>query len=126
LKGAINLSSKKNLNYEELKQILSTDEGLGIVCFSKHHQKAKMSCTKLSEILKSPINRLKDTCSKLEEMGVIKVNKIGNDHEIELSQHDDEKVKHIIDEIIWLNKEEYGKIYKRIITAELMDFMDGK
>lgn len=122
----MHLSSKKSVNYDELKQILSTDEGLGIVCFSKHHQKARMSCTRLSEILKVPINRLKETCTKLEEMGVIKVNKVGNDHEIELSSHDDDKVKHIIDEIIWLNKDEYGKIYKKIITAELMDFMEGK
>jgi hypothetical protein len=28
--------------------------------------------------------------------------------------------------VIWENKQEYGKIYKKMITAELLDFMDEK
>jgi hypothetical protein len=51
---------------------------------------------------------------------------MGPDYEIELLDKDNEDLKKIFDEIIWENKQEYGKIYKKLITAELLDFMGDK
>jgi len=44
--------------------------------------------------------------------------------EVEMLDQDDTHTKHIIDEVIWDNKQEYGRIYKKLITAELVDFMN--
>jgi hypothetical protein len=110
---------------EALKAMLSTKEALGIICFSKHHD-GRINATRLSELLKVPINKLKDICAKLEELHAIKMHKIGPDSEIELLDKDNEELKKMFDEIIWENKQEYGKIYKRLITAELLDFMGDK
>lgn len=117
---------KKKVDYEEIKKILSTNEGLGLVCISKHYHKNKINCSRLSELLKIPINKLKELCVKLEESGFLKMYKMGTDAEIELILMDDENLKHIFDEIIWDNKIEYGNIYKRFITMEFMDFLNGK
>ena len=40
-------------------------------------------------------------------------------------EHDNDEIKPVIDEVIWEQKQEYGRIYKRLITAELLDFMEG-
>jgi len=110
---------------EALKELLSTKEALGVICFSKHHN-GRISCTRLSELLKVPINKLKEICVKMENLKAIKVHKMGPDQEIELLDKDDEDLKKIFDEIIWEHKQEYGKIYKKLITAELLDFMGDK
>jgi hypothetical protein len=109
----------------QLKELLTTKEALGIICYGKHHNQKQVSCTRLSELLKVPINKIKEICSKLEELNVVTVIKLGVDLELEFIEHENDDVKHIIDEAIWENKQEYGKIYKRLITSELMDFMDG-
>ncbi len=116
----------KKVNYEEIKKILSLNEGLGFVCISKHYHKNKINCSRLSELLKIPINRLKELCMKLEELGFLKMHKLGTELEIELILMEDENIKNILDEIIWDNKIEYGNIYKRFITMEFMDFLNGK
>jgi len=108
---------------EEIKEILSSKEALGIICFNKHHHHGRVNCTRLSELLKIPINKLKDTCTKLQELKVLKLYKMGQDIELEITEEENDDIKHIIDEIIWDNKQEYGKIYKKLITAELLDFM---
>jgi hypothetical protein len=110
---------------EGLKVLVSTKEVLGIICFSKHHN-GRINCTRLSELLKVPINKMRELCGKLEAFKAIKVHKMGPDHEIELLDKDDEELKKIFDEAIWENKQEYGKIYKKLITAELLDFMGDK
>lgn len=109
----------------QLKELLSTKEVLGIICYNKHHNQKRVSCTRLSELLKVPINKIKETCVKLEEMKVVTVIKMGADQELEFIEHENDAVKHLIDEAIWENKQEYGKIYKKLITAELLDFMEG-
>ncbi len=116
----------KKVNYEEIKKILSTNEGLGFVCISRHYHKNKIDCSRLSELFKVPINKLKELCSKLEELGFLKTSKVGTEIEIELTLVDDENIKYILDEIILDNKIEYGNIYKRFITKEFMDFLNGK
>ncbi len=116
----------KKVKYEEIKKILSTNEGLWFLCISKHYHKNQISCARLSELFKVPINKLKELCLKLEELGFLKTHKIGTELEIELVLNDDENIKHIFDEIIWDNKIEYGNIYKRFITMEFMDFLNGK
>jgi len=110
---------------EALKALLSTKEALGVICFSKHHD-GRINCTRLSELLKVPINKLREICVNLEELKAIKMHKMGPDYEIELLDKDNEDLKKIFDEIIWENKQEYGKIYKKLITAELLDFMGDK
>jgi hypothetical protein len=115
----------ENKRRAELKELLTTKEALGIICYSKHHNQKRFSCSRLSELLKIPINRLKETCSKLEELKVLSVFKMGQDQEIEFNENDSEDIKHTIDEAIWENKDEYGKIYKKLITSELLDFMEG-
>ncbi|MCX8093846.1 MAG: hypothetical protein N3E50_06715 [Candidatus Goldbacteria bacterium] len=114
------------INPEEIntiKELLATNEALGIICYSKHHLQGRINCTKLSELLKIPINKLKELCIKLEEKKVLKMYKVGLDIEIELLDKEDNELKKILDEIIWNNKEEYGKIYKKLVTSELLDFM---
>ncbi|MCX7697860.1 MAG: hypothetical protein N2114_00140 [Candidatus Goldbacteria bacterium] len=114
------------INPEEIntiKELLATNEALGIICYSKHHLQGRINCTKLSELLKIPINKLKELCTKLEEKKVLKMYKVGLDIEIELLDKEDNELKKILDEIIWNNKEEYGKIYKKLVTSELLDFM---
>jgi hypothetical protein len=108
---------------EEIKRLLSTNESLSILCFSKHNLQARINCTKLSELIKIPINKIKDLCIKLEEKNIIKMHKVGLDIEIELLDKEDSELRKILDEVIWQNKEEYGKIYKKLITSELLDFM---
>jgi len=108
---------------EELKQLLSSKEALGIICFNKHRHQAKISCTRLSEILKIPITKIKEMCAKLEKFKVVKIHKAGPDYEVEVLESKNDEISHMIDEIIWENKQEYGKIYKKLITAELLDFM---
>jgi hypothetical protein len=49
--------------------------------------------------------------------------KIGLDVEIEFLDKEDNELKKLLDEVIWDNKEEYGKIYKKLVTTELLDFM---
>jgi hypothetical protein len=110
--------------YEELKEVLSTNEALAIICYNKYHHKGFINCTRVSEMIKVPINKVKDTCVKLEEMKVLKIHRTGYDMEVEMLDQDDTHTKHIIDEVIWENKQEYGKIYKKLITAELVDFMN--
>jgi hypothetical protein len=110
---------------EELKELLSTKEALGIICFSKHHN-GRISCTRLSELLKVPINKLKEICVKMESLNALKIHKLGVDHEIELLDKENEELKKAFDEVIWEHKAEYGKIYKKLITAELLDFMGDK
>jgi hypothetical protein len=109
----------------ELKELFSTKEALGIICYNKHHNQKMINCTRLSELLKIPINKLKETCSRLETAGVLKVHKVGPDLELEMLDKDNDVIRHNIDEIIWEYKQEYGKIYKKLITAELLDFMEG-
>jgi DNA-binding MarR family transcriptional regulator len=109
----------------EIKQLLSTKEALGIICYNKHHNQKRISVTKLSELLKIPSSKLKETCTKLEEYKLIKTYKFGQDNEIEMVEHDNDDIKPVIDEVIWEQKQEYGRIYKRLITAELLDFMEG-
>jgi hypothetical protein len=110
---------------EALKELLSTKEALGVICFSKHHN-GMISCARLSELLKVPINKLKEICVKMEDLKAIKIHKMGPDSEIELLDKDNEELKKILDETIWEHKQEYGKIYKKLITAELLDFMGDK
>lgn len=110
---------------EALRNLLSTNEALGVICFSKHHN-GRINCTRLSELLKVPINKLKETCVKMESLKTIKIHKMGADQEVELLDKDNEELKKIFDEIIWEHKQEYGKIYKKLITAELLDFMGDK
>ena len=117
---------KKKIDYDRLKQLLTTNEGLGIICFNKHTHKGKINCTKISEVLKIPINKIKSIAAEFEEIGILKTNKAGQDIEIEMTLSGDERARHIVDEVVWENKQEYGKIYKQIITAELLEFMDGK
>jgi predicted transcriptional regulator len=109
----------------EIKELLSSNEALGIICYNKHHNQKKISVTKLSELLKIPFAKLKETCAKLEEKALIKVNKFGQDNEIELIENENDDIKSVVDEVIWEQKQEYGRIYKRLITAELLDFMEG-
>jgi hypothetical protein len=109
----------------EIKELLSTKEALGIICYNKHHNQKKISITKLSELLKIPSSKLKEACVKLEEFKIIKVTRFGQDSEIEMIEHDNDEIKPVIDEVIWEQKQEYGRIYKRLITAELLDFMEG-
>ena len=109
----------------QLKELLATKEALGIICYNKHHNQKRVSCTRLSELLKVPINKIKETCAKLEEFKVVTVIKMGADQELEFIEHENDDVKHTVDEAIWENKQEYGKIYKKLITAELLDFMEG-
>ena len=111
--------------YVQLKELLTTKEALGIICYGKHHNQTRASCTRLSELLKVPINRIKEIGSRLEELKVVTVIKMGVDFELEFIEHENDDVKHIIDEAIWENKQEYGKIYKKLITTELMNFMEG-
>ena len=115
----------KQKDLEELKALLSSEEALGIICYSKHHD-GNINMTSLSELMKVPINRLKDICKRLEEFKAIKIHKAGPDNEIELLDNNNEELKKMFDEIIWENKQEYGKIYKKLITAELLDFMGDK
>ena len=110
---------------EELKRLLSSQEALGIICYSKHHD-GRINMTRLSEMSKVPINKLKDICKRLEELKAVKIHKAGPDNEIELLDRENEDLKKVFDEIIWENKQEYGKIYKKLITAELLDFMGDK
>jgi hypothetical protein len=110
---------------DALKELLSTKEALGIICYSKHHN-GRINSTRLSELLKIPINKLREVCGKMEVLKAIKMHKLGSDHEIELLDKDNEALKKIFDEIIWEHKQEYGKIYKKLITSELLDFMGDK
>jgi len=115
--------NEKN-SQDGLKDLLSTREVLGIICYGKHHNNKMINCSRLSEMLKIPVNRLKEVSIKLEEMNVAKVHKMGQDIELEMLDNDNDFIKHAIDEVIWENKQEYGKIYKKFITAELLDFME--
>lgn len=108
---------------ENIKQLLSSNEALSIICFFKHQLQSRINCTRLSELLKIPINKLKDICIKLEEKNIIKMHKIGLDVEIELLDKEDNELRKVLDEVVWINKEEYGKIYKKLVTSELLDFM---
>jgi len=108
---------------ELIKSLLSSNESLSIICYSKHHLQGRINCTKLSELLKIPINKIKDICAKLEEKNILKTHKVGLDVEIELLDKEGNELKKILDEVIWNNKEEYGKIYKKLVTSELLDFM---
>ncbi len=113
------------LRHAQLKELLATKEALGIICYNKHHNQKRVSCSRLSELLKTPINKIKEISVRLEELNVVKVIKLGTDQELEFIEDENEDVKHTIDEAIWENKQEYGKIYKKLITAELLDFMEG-
>jgi len=110
-------------DYNAIKAALTLREALGIICFSKHHHRGKITDSRLSEILKVPVNKIRETIEALKQHGIIDAKKAGYDTEIEFVEQDDEKVRHIIDEVIWEQKQEYGKIYKKLITAELLDFM---
>ena len=77
----------------EIKELLSTKEALGIICYNKHHNQKRISVTKLSELLKIPSNKLKETCEKLEEYKLIKIYKFGQDNEIEMVEHDNDDIK---------------------------------
>ncbi len=109
----------------DLKELLSTREALGIICYNKHHNQKRINATRLSELLKIPAAKLKETCLRLEELNVLKIHKLGADNELEIIEHDNDDVRHAIDEAVWIHKQEYGKIYKKLITAELLDFMEG-
>jgi hypothetical protein len=109
----------------QLKELLTTKEALGIICYNKHHNQKRVSCSRLSELLKIPINRIKEVSLKLEELNVVTIIKLGTDQELEFIENENEDIKHTIDEAIWENKQEYGKIYKKLITTELLDFMEG-
>lgn len=111
--------------HAQLKELLTTKEALGIICYNKHHNQKRVNCTRLSELLKIPINKIKETCVKLEELNVITLMKLGVDLELEFIEHENDDVKHTVDEAIWENKQEYGKTYKKLITAELLDFMNS-
>lgn len=117
------MAAKKPEEIQAIKELLSSNEALAIICFFKHHLQGMVNCTKLSELLKIPINKLKDICIKLEEKNIIKMHKIGLDIEIELLDKEDSELRKVLDEVIWTNKEEYGKIYKKLVTSELLDFM---
>ncbi len=110
-------------DYNAIKAALTLKEALGIICFNKHHHRGKITDSRLSEILKIPVNKIRETMEILKRHGIISTQKIGYDTEIEFIEPEDEKIKHIIDEVIWEQKQEYGKIYKKLITAELLDFM---
>lgn len=114
-----------NERHTHLKELLTSKEALGIICYNKHHNQKRAKFSRLSELLKVPVNKIRDICVKLEELKVITLFKMGADSELEFIEHENEEVKHIIDESIWENKEEYGKIYKKLVTAELLDFMEG-
>ena len=111
---------------EAIKGLLAKPEALGILCFNKHHRNTKINSARISEMLKIPINRLKETCKLLEDEKIVKLHRAGSDYEIEILDQEDSGVKQAIDEVIWENKQEYGRIYKKMITAELLDFMDEK
>lgn len=115
----------KKEELEEIRGLLASQEALGIICYSKHHD-GSINMTRLSEMMKVPVNKLKDLCKRLEELKALKVIKAGPDNEIELLDRDNEELKKMFDEIIWENKQEYGKVYKKLITAELLDFMGDK
>lgn len=119
------VSMDEQQRHAQLKELLATKEALGIICYSKHHNQKRVSCGRLSELLKVPINRIKEISAKLEELNVVTNTKMGTDQELEFIEHENDDVKHTIDEAIWENKQEYGKIYKKLITAELLDFMEG-
>lgn len=110
-------------DHEPLKKVLAAKEALGIICYNKHSHKGNISAARISEILKIPINKVKETCAVLEESKVIRTKKMGQDLEIELNENPPDEVSQLIDEIIWEHKQEYGLIYKKLITAELLDFM---
>jgi len=114
-------------SYEDLKQVLSTNEALAIICYNKHRHQGLVSCARISEMTKVPINKVKESCAKLEELKVIKIHRTGYDAEVEILDQEDTHTRHIIDEVIWENKAEYGKIYKKLITAELFEYInEGK
>ncbi|MFP4466962.1 MAG: hypothetical protein ACLFP1_07920 [Candidatus Goldiibacteriota bacterium] len=114
-----------DLEKDVLKEIFSSREALGVICYKKHRHQGKISAARISEILKVPINKVKDTCEKLQGAGLITTYKTGADIQIEFVDSENDKLKDIIDEAIWENKQEYGQVYKRLITAELLDFMGG-
>jgi hypothetical protein len=111
-------------NYKEIKKLLSSREALGTICFNKHKKKGLINCVRMSELLKIPIDIVKETCVKLEASGILLLHRAGYDLEAEFLEQEDDRIKQLIDEAIWENKQEYGTIYKRLVTAELMDFMD--
>lgn len=116
----------KREEIQVIKELLSSNEALAIICFFKHHLHERINCTKLSELLKTPINKLKELCIKLEEKNIIKMHKVGLDIEIELLDKEDGELRKVLDEVIWTQREEYGKIYKKLVTSELLDFMKGQ
>ncbi|HDQ26752.1 MAG TPA: hypothetical protein ENN43_08430 [bacterium] len=111
---------------EAVSEIMAAKEALAIICYTKHQTKHRISCARLSEILKIPVNRIKETCASLEGLGVVKTEKMGVDTEVTLVEHENDEIKKVIDEAIWENRQEYGKIYKKIMTAELLDFMGDR
>ncbi|MCE5300147.1 MAG: hypothetical protein LLG37_04640 [Spirochaetia bacterium] len=117
------LDEKKTVR---IKELMAREECLGIICYYKHHNQKSMNSARVSELLKIPVNKIKEACVKMEELDILKMHKLGEDFEIEMLDNENESIKHAIDEIIWEQKNEYGRIYKKLITAELLDFMEDR
>ncbi len=118
------MASEKNKDYEELKKALSTREGLAIICYYIHHKQfTKLNMQKIAKNMKMSIQDLKAIGDIMEKMGAVKVNKLGELTELEIPTNEDDKVKKLMDTIIWEKKEEYGKLYKELLTAEMVDFL---
>src|SRR5208283_2159234 len=120
------MGDEKSKDFDELKKALSTREGLAIICYYLHHKQfTKLSMQKIAKNMKMSIQDLKAIGDIMEKMGAVKVNRLGELTEIEIPTNENESVKKIMDKIVWEKKEEYGKLYKELLTAEMIDFLGG-
>jgi hypothetical protein len=120
------MGDEKNKDFEELKKALSTREGLAIICYYLHNKQfTKLNMQKIAKNMKMSIQDLKAIGEIMEKMGAVKVNKLGELTEIEIPANENESVKKVMDKIVWEKKEEYGKLYKELLTAEMIDFLGG-
>jgi len=118
------MGNENSEDFDELRKVLSTKEGLAIICYYIHHKHhSKLNMQKIAKAMKMSVQDLKAVYEIMEKMGAAKVNKMGETTEVEISIGENDKVKKLMDSIIWEKKEEYGKMYKQLLTAEIIDFI---
>ncbi|MEI7639886.1 MAG: hypothetical protein WCJ46_00030 [bacterium] len=108
---------------EIVKGLLSGKVGLALVCYYLQHDRTKIKLKDISKYVDVDLDELKKVGKALEAEKVAKLHHTFCGVELEFDSKHEEKIRSLINEIIWKKKEEYGEIYKRITTAESKGFM---
>ncbi len=109
-----------------VKNFLETPCALELLCFMSQYAGARLALGRMASLSGRWDGDVLESLRLLESLGLASVRWEGGSAEAEFKGHAGCAAKREMDDFIWTHQDEYGRIYKKVLTAQVREFLRSR